>query len=657
MVGVVVLCCAVLAAPAATAGAWYHAATYAAPAASRAACLRVAGPAQVALFGRAGATVSRTDVLHVAPGAIVPTAQSTLGWLMGCADAGGAALRPAELAGPVWTGAGVRPAVAPAGGPPVVLEGTDNAGEVAVAQAGSGAAVLAWFEHRPSGTTTQRRRVVAAVRPPGAAAFGAPVPVADWTTVTASDFDPPATGIDADGNVVVAWTDAHGLASTPWLATAAPGESFTAPQPLPGDGAPALAVADNGRALVATGSGPPLERLDAQTQFAAVSVDDLTASGPTAVALRPDGAAVLARDTGSGVAVWLRAPGGRFAAQQPPAPPPPDIGGGFLTVTGAGAAPRRPQTPTDWTAGRLHAAIGTDGAVLVTWTEEQAPGDISTVRAARGILTGGLERPATVSGRCRTAIDARIVTLDDGRLGVVWTDGPGGLRRRDLRRGPYRLHLSLADAAAADVPTSPRVRLRAAVAGPRAVRGGRPLRLRITCWHGPCDVRAAVGARDDRGAELEGAGTSSSTRTIADGATGRLDVVPFDGQGRPQLRPRRRTIDVIACAPSGETRQTIRLRPVLRQIQPSPLPRILASRARRRGDRVTITWRTDRPARRVRFLAQTRRTDPVMGMIGGRGRTRFRLALDGVPHATHTVTLVVLSTEADRARRVRVAIR
>jgi len=204
MAGVVVLCCAVVAAPAAAAGAWYHAATYAAPTASRAACLRVAGPAQVALFGRAGATVSRTDVLHVAPGAIVPTAQSTLGWLMGCADAGGAALRPAELAGPVWTGAGVRPAVAPAGGPPVVLEGTDNAGEVTVAQAGSGAAVLAWFEHRPSGTTTQRRRVVAAVRPPGAAAFGAPVPVADWTTVTASDVDPPAAGIDADGSVVVA---------------------------------------------------------------------------------------------------------------------------------------------------------------------------------------------------------------------------------------------------------------------------------------------------------------------------------------------------------------------------------------------------------------------------------------------------------------------
>ncbi|MEZ5124137.1 MAG: hypothetical protein R2736_21660 [Solirubrobacterales bacterium] len=35
--------------------------------------------------------MSRTDVLHVAPGAIVPTARALLNWLMGCADAGGAA--------------------------------------------------------------------------------------------------------------------------------------------------------------------------------------------------------------------------------------------------------------------------------------------------------------------------------------------------------------------------------------------------------------------------------------------------------------------------------------------------------------------------------------------------------------------------------------
>jgi hypothetical protein len=104
-------------------------------------------------------------------------------------------------------------------------------------------------------------------------------------------------------------------------------------------------------------------------------------------------------------------------------------------------------------------------------------------------------------------------------------------------------------------------------------------------------------------------------------------------------------------------RQTERLRPVLRQISPYALPRIRHARAQRRGDRVTVTWRTDRPARLVRFFVGAGRTGPFAPIIAGRGRTRFGTHLDGVPRSQCAITIAVSSTETGRVRRQRVAIR
>jgi hypothetical protein len=73
----------------------------------------------------------------------------------------------------------------------------------------------------------------------------------------------------------------------------------------------------------------------------------------------------------------------------------------------------------------------------------------------------------------------------------------------------------------------------------------------------------------------------------------------------------------------------VRKRPAL------PLPRILDPRARRRGGRVVVTWRTAVPARRVAFAAilSLRRKPGGSVVVGvtygaGGGRRRHRLVLD-----------------------------
>jgi hypothetical protein len=115
-------------------------------------------------------------------------------------------------------------------------------------------------------------------------------------------------------------------------------------------------------------------------------------------------------------------------------------------------------------------------------------------------------------------------------------------------------------------------------------------------------------------------------------------------------------VDVVTCTAGGAVVDRQTLHPVLRQLRPRPLPRVVEAHAERDGTRVSLTWRTDRPARLVLFSA-TAGPSAFAAPVPGRGRTRFHATLDNVASTATHVELVTISNEGGRARRLRVAIR
>src|SRR5262249_10501226 len=126
-------------------------------------------------------------------------------------------------------------------------------------------------------------------------------------------------GVDAAGGTVVVWTDTSG---TVQAASATPGGAFGAPQTLAtgAAGTFSLAVAPDGRALVAVPGNPAqlAERAPGEAAFGAPG-DLSSAANDTAVALRPDGAAIAAWGTDGGTApaqAQVRSGPGAFGAPQ-----------------------------------------------------------------------------------------------------------------------------------------------------------------------------------------------------------------------------------------------------------------------------------------------------------------------------------------------------
>jgi len=651
----------------ASAQAWVPSATYDLPASGAGTCLRPAGVGTVSMFGAAGATTSTNLSLRVEPGAIVPGPTTVLGWQMGCAEpsSGAAPL----LAGAVWNGHATVAAVAALGASAASFPAApDDAevGQVTVAQAASGAAVVAWVESRlaPGGPISfssdnapnERRRVVVAVRAPAARTFGGPIALSDWTEVPVSEPADLTAGIDDAGDVVVAWAQAEPTAATTRLATLPAGA--TAPGPtrrLAGGQPPALAVAANGRALLATGNGDVLERATPDAPFTQVPLLGVGGPADFAAALRPDGAAVVGRRGGAGVSVWLRPAGGSFGDEQPLVAQA-DTSRESLSTLGVGSvddsAPQRPEIPVDaLEVGDLHLILADDGRVAATWSQgdREGPAPIELL-AAEGRVDGTMTAPSRVSSLCLNPIDAYPLLLADGQIGIVWTEVITGRPATTVssRAAARRLHLSLPGQPS---PAAPAPRLSARYSGPRALRASQPAKVEVRCTGMPCSVRVATSQDVGLPRGVSPFAWSVNAVSLAADTARRLPLTLFVSGDRPQRKPKAHPIEVVACDPAGAVVARRTLHPVVRQLMSRPAPRVVGLTARRSGSNVVVRWLTDRPARDVDFVAFfVSATARAYGHTAGKGRTRFRLVVHDVPRSARRITLNTISKEGADAR-------
>lgn len=662
----------------ACAHAWVPVASYDLPAGGAGTCLRPAGVGLVSTFGAAGATTSTNRSFRVGDAAITPGPTTTLGWQMSCAEPSGGA--SPLLASAVWNGQSTVAAVAALGGSPTTFPAPPErayAGPVAVAQAASGAAAVAWYESRsvrePGVTTysssdppTARSRVVVAVRAPSAETFGAPIALSDWIEAPMAQFAGPAVGIDDAGDVVVAWAQAETNAATTRLATVAAGAAAPGPvRRFAGGQPPALAVASNGRALLATGNGDVLERPSPDAPFSQVPLLGVGGPADFAVALNPDGAAVIGRRGGTGVSVWLRPAGGAFGDEQVLVARA-DRSDGFVAsqvLIGwvEDGEPQRPYPPADGTRnGDLHLVLTDDGRVVTTWMDGDRDSDGSAptkLLAAEGRVDGTMTKPSPVSSPCLSPSDAYPILLADGQIGIVWTESVSKRPTSPTysESTVLRLHLSLPGEPA---PASPAPRLSARYVGPRALRADQPAAIQVRCAGAPCAVRVATSQEFGLPGDIDDRfGWDVNQLASPADATRRLPLTLFGSEERPQRKPKAHPIQVLACDAAGVVVARRTLSPVVRQVAARPRPRLRGLSAHRVGSTVVLRWQTVRPARGVTFLAYPEPANfASFADVAGHGRTHFRSVLRDVPRSARRITFRMIADGSD-VLTVRVPIR
>jgi hypothetical protein len=616
-------------------------------------CLRgTATPGTFALLGPLGRTTSATDLRTVgAP----PATRVRLGALVDCAavavDPAGAGV----LAGAVTPGRGkaeVRAVVRDPGGAfgtPVRLGAApilDSSVRAAVSP--SGAAAVAWVQRR-GGIFDEhaRTRIVVVRRAPGGA-FGSLEPLSGWHR--GDDSSSPASvavGIDAAGNVTVAWSrprrGASGFA-TAAVAHAAPAARFAVQQlttRLGGYGRARLAVASDGWTVLAY-EGPgelrAYERPPDGARFTTLLRP--VAGGSPAVAVRDGGGAVIAwrsfgDDLSAGVLAAVRATAGPIGKPQEIAP---DVstsgsfGGSSFVFTGS-----RPYPPSDDGNAALKAALAPDGRALLAWgAEGERTSAAVTAHVAAGTLGSGFGPPQRLGGPIRDVNGVAPLFLADGRPALAWTDNTGGL----ISQTHGRLHLAIDGAPLPPDPPPPALRVRAA--GHQRLFASQAPAVQVRCATA-CDVRAVLRSHDgDAGA---------ITRTLRAGRTVRLRLTAPDLGSHGQMRVRAL---VTATAPGGHRRVTVSRHLVLVRRPAPPVAAPLGVEAHRRGRSIVVTWHTAFPARRMFFYVVARRnrtvSSDVTGVkaIPGRGRSRFRARLRPPdPHAVHFVSVIPFGLDSD----------
>ncbi len=215
------------------------------------------------------------------------------------------------------------------------------------------------------------------------------------------------------------------------------------------------------------------------------------------------------------------------------------------------------------------------------------------------------------------------VQLADGTAGVAWADN-------DEKARDGRLHLAVEGAANAADPRAPSVR----VLPPRGrLVGARdPLKLAVHC-SAACDVRASTEGDAPRPGRCRcrRAGDAQltiqpSARPIATLRGGPVRVlVRYGGPGARRAAAKSLTIE-------------------LRRRPSPPHPRLLGAVARRDGDDVVVSFRTDRDAKAEDFLVYATATrDPDATALQGDEPTgtkrRFQLRLRKVETARFVTVL------------------
>ena len=289
------------------------------------------------------------------------------------------------------------------GRPRVVSRGrrTDLA---ALAVARGGAAVVVWFRHRPDG----RWRLEAAVRDPGAAAFGSPRAVSPLQRLPCCTAV--AAAIGERGDAVLTWRST--LRPAAWGALRAAGERFRPPQRLAPESSdvPRAAIGADGTAAVIyssqrvplrPGDGLRLHRTPSGEPFGAAEI------------VNPGGGVTLGNvtvtRTGRTAVAWLEPTATRVRLSE--AGPRMPLGAGV--VLGVDAAPRAPVVAAD-----------DDGRTVVAWTA-RAPSrrslDERVVAATRVALTAGFGAPVALGAPWPVGAPRFVRLIPGGGALVLWT--------------------------------------------------------------------------------------------------------------------------------------------------------------------------------------------------------------------------------------------
>ncbi len=528
-------------------------------------------------------------------------------------------------------------------GAPLTIGTGGYPASISTAISDRGDAVVAW-EDQTLTSDSIKYAIRAARRRPGAG-FGAPVVLASQRKQWLSYAQ---TGISADGEAIVLWSRED--RSRPFVAHAeaaiAPADGAFAPTVHVGEiewgSAPALAVAPDGRALVAVPDGeslrvaerapgggfePPVRVAAAHDERGVWTSVAIGAGGQAAVAWHGD-----LRD---GAGVVMRSAAGAFGTPVTLSKRQAIVGfdpfyesDTFWGLTPSSDGGPVPPSPID-------ARLLADGRVAVAWVGHARfgrPAHLATVP-----LGGGPVVSRTAGGLLHDASRAFALVLADGTPALAWVDDPPA-------RG-YGVHLAADGAQPSADPPAPRVRVGAPAKRTLAAFGW--LRLPVTC-SGPCHVRAHVG---DSGEE--------NTLILPRGGRGRLNLSPLSGPiAPPRLGPVRIRITYGPPNAREPNVRTMKLR-LVRAAGP-PEARVVALRAVRRGNTIRVSWRTDQPAKFAAFDvtgAATRRWSgepPAAARIySTKGRRSFQVTLRNTADVRWvTVRALILDPWSDFRRTV-----
>ena len=480
-----------------------------------------------------------------------------------------------------------------------------------------GDAVVAWTDLSDDARLQDLARVLVVRRPAGGT-FGPPL---ELQPATPSHIDSPraAVGVQDDGTVLALWSrdnPKNDERKVALFATAAPGAPFGTPQRLSSDivfSEFSLTTAPDGRALAVLreqGRTRVLERPPTGA-FARVAefTNTFTLFGIPAVALRPDGAAVVAWQDFSHVQVFAirrKAPG-PFGA-------PEHVGSRPQSPYGAALPGFAGDAPTDIDGRGVRAAFAGDGRPVLTWAAGSTRGTLDWATAM--VATPGDVH--ALSGPLRDADSITPVILADGTPAVAWSD---------VSAADARLHLAIEGAPAHAQPPAPRVELGRV----QRIRGGLALLFRCSA---ACDVRATV------------PDSVSGTRTLSAAGSGRVRIVP-DLEPIMLRRPDKVPIEVLTGPPGARTAAS---ETITAKLRVPPLPHFLGLKAIRRGRHIAVSWHTDGPLRRASVIAvasQTRAPGvPFFGTtVEGKGRSRFHVNVD--PLLGHRYVQLFLLYEPD----------
>lgn len=591
-----------------------------APAGPSAGCLRATGqPGELALLGPEGAH-GAVDLWGASAGGPVRGQRIPVPFQSGCAEIasapGGAAVLAVTTQRTIYERARLLVATREPGGRFGALTeiARPPGGDIAIAVAtnAQGAAVVAW--QQPSIRQMDRDRITTrAVRRTAAGGFGAP----QTLDVARRDYSGEITlaaGVDGAGWMTVAWSS--GVGERLVTATAPPAGAFGPRTAVPGGenaaGDVALAVAPDGRALVAAAGLDGFALAERGPGEAAFTTVPLPAGRHGAFPSHPSiavvdgGGALLAWRTGvepdAGVRAAWRASHGAFGTAQTldsgrAAPDSFGLSEAELFAVG-GVYDRGSSGPS--------VVLGPDGRAAIAWSGSRL------AAAATGDLTRGLAVQRFRSG-VRSPHDVVGWLTAAGDPALAWADSDSGVY--GFTTGYGRLHLAFPGAMQAPRTQPPGASLR--VARHPALYLAEALPVTVRC-RAACDVRLTAGG-------------NVQTDSLARAGTLRLRAgLPEQGGFRRPI-----TVRVTVSAPGSSSVRTLRTVRRVRKRPPPPVPQVSGLRAHRTAAGIVVTWTTDVPARRVSYTALVTRgkgdapgSGLAYGQGSGGGRRRHRLVID-----------------------------